>query len=273
MSWNATRFAKVMGERDRPLLIWLSTDALAHVHADNGYVSTIPEAMGIVMEALATHPRIVIGLAERPEWDDLIGAENAEPDYASNERIVEVTNRAGLCDLAVQLAGTPGFAELNVALMRYLQHAEVGGGTRGMRGELLGCWVSNMQWDRLPHGSTLGTVAAALRMFSDPQARDDAACVQSTGTVQVMKPAKAKRARVSPNRDVHVIDVRPRITAASSGGGRTVEHDHRWVVRGHWRNQPCGPGRTLRRRIWIQSHVAGPADAPLRRDPTVYRIA
>jgi hypothetical protein len=35
------------------------------------------------------------------------------------------------------------------------------------------------------------------------------------------------------------------------------------VVRGHWRQQPYGPQRTLRRPVWINPHVKGPADAPL----------
>lgn len=50
-----------------------------------------------------------------------------------------------------------------------------------------------------------------------------------------------------------------------SGGGGTVGRDfsHRWIVSGHWRHQPYGPGRAHRRRVWIASHVKGPADKPL----------
>jgi hypothetical protein len=47
-------------------------------------------------------------------------------------------------------------------------------------------------------------------------------------------------------------------TAVGSGTPRT----HRWLVSGHWRNQPYGPGRSLRRPQWIAPHLAGPADAP-----------
>lgn len=35
-----------------------------------------------------------------------------------------------------------------------------------------------------------------------------------------------------------------------------------WIVRGHWRNQPIGPGRTERKRIWIMPHWKGPQEAP-----------
>lgn len=38
---------------------------------------------------------------------------------------------------------------------------------------------------------------------------------------------------------------------------------HRWVVRGHWRQQPVGPNRSERRPTWIPSHTKGPEGAPL----------
>lgn len=38
---------------------------------------------------------------------------------------------------------------------------------------------------------------------------------------------------------------------------------HRWVVSGHWRDQPYGPERALRRRKWIPAYVKGPDGAPL----------
>lgn len=57
--------------------------------------------------------------------------------------------------------------------------------------------------------------------------------------------------------------------ATSSGGTR--DHDHRWMVRGHWRLQPHGPGRTLRRLQWIDPYVKGPDDAPLDVRPTIWK--
>lgn len=38
---------------------------------------------------------------------------------------------------------------------------------------------------------------------------------------------------------------------------------HRWMVRGHWRNQAYGADRSLRRQQWIPDHVRGPEGAPL----------
>jgi hypothetical protein len=38
----------------------------------------------------------------------------------------------------------------------------------------------------------------------------------------------------------------------------------RFVVAGHARLQPCGPGRVDRKLIWIDSFIKGPDDAPLK---------
>lgn len=51
----------------------------------------------------------------------------------------------------------------------------------------------------------------------------------------------------------------------------TVEWSRRWMVRGHWRLQPYGPRRTLRRAQWIDPYVKGPEDKPLDVRPTVWR--
>ncbi|MEU4558506.1 hypothetical protein AB0F72_08950 [Actinoplanes sp. NPDC023936] len=40
-------------------------------------------------------------------------------------------------------------------------------------------------------------------------------------------------------------------------------YKHRWIVRGHWRQQAYGPERSLRRQTWIASHVKGPEGADL----------
>ena len=36
-----------------------------------------------------------------------------------------------------------------------------------------------------------------------------------------------------------------------------------WLVRGHWRNQVCGPQRAMRRMTWIEPFWKGPIDAPI----------
>jgi hypothetical protein len=48
-----------------------------------------------------------------------------------------------------------------------------------------------------------------------------------------------------------------------------VDWSHRWWVSGHWRRQPCGPGRRERRLTYIAPHIKGPEDKPLDVRPTV----
>src|SRR5690606_16715132 len=116
-------------------------------------------------------------------------------------------------------------------------------------------------------------LAAAVLMVTDPDERRNAACTSSTSEVLTTRGAeriaakkgkKGKKPRSVPSfgtDSIHVVDIRHPDQArfASLGAGRgTREYHYRWTVRGHWRNQPCGPGRTQRKRIWIADHEAGP---------------
>ncbi|WP_043654510.1 hypothetical protein [Nocardia thailandica] len=66
--------------------------------------------------------------------------------------------------------------------------------------------------------------------------------------------------------EVNIIDLR-RLYQATDPDHEPEEkpgrYSHRWVVTGHWRNQPHGPDRAQRKRIWIPDHVKGPDGAPL----------
>lgn len=46
----------------------------------------------------------------------------------------------------------------------------------------------------------------------------------------------------------------------------------RWIVAGHPRHQACGPGRKDRKLIWIEAHVAGPPEAPLKTREKVFAV-
>lgn len=61
---------------------------------------------------------------------------------------------------------------------------------------------------------------------------------------------------------VRIINLR-RPDHPSSGNREESNYHHRWIVSGHWRSQPHGPGRSLRRPVWIAPHVKGPDGAPL----------
>jgi hypothetical protein len=51
--------------------------------------------------------------------------------------------------------------------------------------------------------------------------------------------------------------------SSQAKGERHVEWTHRWIVKGHWRQQAYGPKRQFRRPVYISSHIKGPDDLPL----------
>lgn len=75
--------------------------------------------------------------------------------------------------------------------------------------------------------------------------------------------AWARAGREDPG--VTVVDLRrlykPTDPAHVPEHGR--DYSHRWVVSGHWRQQPHGPNRSLRKRIWIPDYIKGPDGTPL----------
>jgi hypothetical protein len=88
---------------------------------------------------------------------------------------------------------------------------------------------------------------------------------------QLTAPRAARRriAREDPHLDstVRYIDLRrartePADHTADESQASTREYRHRWIVRGHWRNQ-FYPSRNDHRPIWIDPHLAGPEDKPL----------
>lgn len=102
--------------------------------------------------------------------------------------------------------------------------------------------------------------------------------------VLMMTPTVAERRPATPGagtgagrdggqqgRPVTVVDLRPlrhvEVDQDETTGRRlTVRH----YVRGHWRDQPYGPGRSLRRVTWVAPYIKGPVDAPLKESETVY---
>jgi hypothetical protein len=94
--------------------------------------------------------------------------------------------------------------------------------------------------------------------------------------VTAPRPARRRIERLDPGLDptVRYIDLRRARTESSErpgdstddstddSGSGTRDYRHRWIVRGHWRNQYY-PSRDDHRPIWIDPHLAGPEDKPL----------
>ena len=91
----------------------------------------------------------------------------------------------------------------------------------------------------------------------------------ASGRRVLQHPARRRIARDDPDLDptVRYIDLRRARTEPSDHTDdeprtSTREYRHRWIVRGHWRNQ-WYPSRNDHRPIWIDPHFAGPEDKPL----------
>ncbi len=60
------------------------------------------------------------------------------------------------------------------------------------------------------------------------------------------------------------IKLSPQLRAlASADGPARYRFRSRWLVRGHFRQQPVGEGRAERRTTWIQPYWKGPTDGPV----------
>lgn len=95
-------------------------------------------------------------------------------------------------------------------------------------------------------------------------------------THEVDRATRRRVARIHPeyDRPVRVVTLRrPRRPADEGVVQSSVEWSHRWVTRGHWRNQ-WYPSRGVYRHIWIAPYIKGPDDKPLELPvDRVFRLA
>lgn len=136
-----------------------------------------------------------------------------------------------------------------------------------------------MQAWELPADTTARTVDELRDYIDEPQALT--LCLATAAAWALMQqPKLAERSRLDASRDdvrravraglgdptVTLVDLRklyrPQQSEGDSGEPSRM-YRHRWVVSGHWRSQPWGPERSLRRPTWIASHTKGPDGAPL----------
>lgn len=104
------------------------------------------------------------------------------------------------------------------------------------------------------------TLAAAWHLMGQPTLAD-------TRDEPVDRRTRRKYARLDRgDPSVTLIDLRSTYRPSEDGAdeaGTSRHHRHRWVVRGHWRNQAHGAGQQQRKKIWVTDYVKGPDGAPL----------
>lgn len=112
--------------------------------------------------------------------------------------------------------------------------------------------------ENVTHRALFSLIGSAWVMMQTPT-------VAERRAVEPVGRSSDRARQVGAPTSVTLIDLRAlRHVTTAEGGDGSRTYTHRWVVRGHWRNQPHGPGREERRLTWIPSHVKGPADAPFK---------
>jgi hypothetical protein len=98
---------------------------------------------------------------------------------------------------------------------------------------------------------------------------------------QVERPARRRAYKAHLPSTVTVIRLRREVsTMAREHGESSVEWQHRWITRGHWRWQVVGehyPGavetdKGYRARIWINPFIKGPEGAPIKQSDKIYSL-
>lgn len=93
------------------------------------------------------------------------------------------------------------------------------------------------------------------------------ALMRSPGVAETIEQPQERHARKRSQRAgtrtdaVRIIRLRRHETSGHHDG--TSNYHHRWIVSGHWRSQPYGPGRLQRKPVWIMPHIKGPEGAPM----------
>lgn len=96
--------------------------------------------------------------------------------------------------------------------------------------------------------------------------------VTDTREIDVDRKTFKRARRMNLPGRVTIIHLR-RMEGSRSDHESDVEWQHRWVVRGHWRNQPYGSGEDKHyERIWIAPYIKGPEDKPLVVTDKVYAL-
>jgi hypothetical protein len=111
-----------------------------------------------------------------------------------------------------------------------------------------------------PSRAIMAALAASWNLMQQPQ------LVDRTREDPSRADARALRRADLPDDGVTLIALRRQYRPQDSDPDAytaTRRYRHRWVVSGHWRQQPYGPGRSSRRQQWIPAHVKGPDGAPL----------
>lgn len=89
------------------------------------------------------------------------------------------------------------------------------------------------------------------------------------------RPVRERKGKTKKPPKVKIIALRKQTTKPTNnnnGDPTPANFDYRFIVRGHWRMQPYGPGRKRVRPVWIAPFIKGPEDKPLKVVDKVYHL-
>lgn len=136
---------------------------------------------------------------------------------------------------------------------------------------------------RFVHLDPMTVLCAFSYLLDQPSVTSDDTMSLPSLPAPSVRGSKKKAKRVKQP-DVRVITLNPRGTskavyermvAMDDGELVTSKRDfqHKWMVRGHWRNQPYpSQGEGVTKPIWIAPYIKGPDDKPLLTTPRVHAI-
>lgn len=118
--------------------------------------------------------------------------------------------------------------------------------------------------------SMVGQVGMAAMMLLQ---QDNLVSTEDHGASEAQRKARGRKAQQRKAETVKVVRLRraTRQGMEQAHAAERSERHTRWIVRGHWRQQACGVGRTDRRRIYIAPHYKGPEDGTLVVRDTVFQ--
>lgn len=128
-------------------------------------------------------------------------------------------------------------------------------------------WTSPVRREDISGGITAGVVLSTIWLLMGQRG----VATVATGVPEPKNRAARRRLRYDrPVLDrVRLVEIRAGSGNADAySGGKTREYRHRWMVKGHWRNQ-WFPSVGLHRPVWIAPYLKGRSDAPLLTGPKV----
>jgi hypothetical protein len=140
-------------------------------------------------------------------------------------------------------------------------------------------WLDGRPVTELTPGATRTSTTAAQSMTEDRKLITALWAITRTPIVSLVHEPiprfiSRRSTRKGYNADVQVLTLHgPRLDQPTEHvEGAARDWQHQWIVSPHWRWQPYGPGRKLRRLTLIPAYRKGPSDKPLLGGERVWRV-